>query len=336
MRPGEAYPFMRWCPDCGAVQPGATNCYACGALYQGAGPLGFEDLYAAYADPLGRFVRRLAAERGLPESLVDAEGVVHDTFVVLLSGSGQPIRSPAAWLFAVARNQLSKAAAAQRRIAPGDPADHLHHGGAAWTTLTTPPADAEDIRAAREVMHAIAKLPSHQKIATYLHQVQGWSLAETGAYLDCAATTAGVHSSRGTARVRSDLSGPFGLQVGDGNYITFNYGGYSPGTYGDHPPWPLLPGPPVPWRRTRRRTALMAAVGLVGLLLATAAAHALGMSWWLAAVTAAAAGVASLSAVAVVRWWLREKPAARRRQPQHHRRLKADRALNPPDRPRRP
>ena len=196
---------MKWCVDCGAVQSGARSCQACGGGYR-FGPLGFKDLYEAYADPLRRFVRRLAADRGLPESLVDTDGVVHDTFVVLLSGSGQPIRNPAAWLFTVARHQVSKAAAAQRRIAPGDPADHVHDGATAWATLAAPPADAEDIRAAREVMHAIAGLPDHQRIATYLGQVQGWSLAEIGTYLDCAASTAGVHISRGTTKVRSSVS----------------------------------------------------------------------------------------------------------------------------------
>ncbi|TDC60216.1 sigma-70 family RNA polymerase sigma factor [Micromonospora sp. KC207] len=102
--------LMRWCLDCGAIQSKADNCQACGGWYE-TGPLFFEDLYDAYARPLRRFVRRLAADRGIPESLVDTEGVVHDTFVILLSGSSQPIRNPGAWLFTVARNRLSKAAA---------------------------------------------------------------------------------------------------------------------------------------------------------------------------------------------------------------------------------
>jgi DNA-directed RNA polymerase specialized sigma24 family protein len=147
-------------------------CRACGALYHGSGPLGFEGLYAAYAGPLRRFARRLAAERGLPESLVDTEGVVHDTFAVLLSGAGQPIRNPAAWLFTVARNQVSKAVAAQRHIAPGDPADHPNDTEPARAIFLVP-ADPEDVRAAREVMHAIAGLPGHQRIATYLRLVEG-------------------------------------------------------------------------------------------------------------------------------------------------------------------
>jgi hypothetical protein len=39
---------------------------------------------------------------------VDTDGVVRDTFVALLSASGQPVRNPGAWLFTVARNQVSK------------------------------------------------------------------------------------------------------------------------------------------------------------------------------------------------------------------------------------
>jgi hypothetical protein len=42
------------------------------------------------------------------QSLVDTDGVVRDTFVALLSASGQPVRNPGAWLFTVARNQVSK------------------------------------------------------------------------------------------------------------------------------------------------------------------------------------------------------------------------------------
>jgi DNA-directed RNA polymerase specialized sigma24 family protein len=79
--------------DCGAVQSGALSWQACGGGYQ-FDPLDFRALYKAYAGPLRRFVRRLAADRVFPESLVDTDGIVHDTFVVLLSGSGQPIRNP--------------------------------------------------------------------------------------------------------------------------------------------------------------------------------------------------------------------------------------------------
>jgi RNA polymerase sigma factor (sigma-70 family) len=268
---------MEWCPGCGAVQWEPGTCEACHGTYL-SGQLDFLDLYEAYATPLQRFVRRLADDRGLPESALDTEGVVHDTFVVLLSGSGQPIRNPAAWLFTVARNQVSKAAAAQRRIVSGDAADHMHYGRMTygrpvWATIESPLADAEDIRAAREVMHAIAGLPSHQRIATYLRQVEGWSLAEIGEYLDCAAATAGVHIHRGTTKVR-DLVAP-----------AIN-----------RPPYPMAPPP-------RRRSSAALAPALVGALAFLAAGLALGLGapWWLAAVLVAAAAILAIAVVGVRR-----------------------------------
>lgn len=54
---------------------------ACGGWYE-SGWLFFEVLYEAYAGPLRRFVRRLAANRGIAESLVDTDRIVHDTFVI--------------------------------------------------------------------------------------------------------------------------------------------------------------------------------------------------------------------------------------------------------------
>jgi RNA polymerase sigma factor (sigma-70 family) len=304
---------MKWCVECGALQSGSDSCQVCGSGYERFAPLGFEDLYKAYARPLRRFVRRLAADRGIPESLADTDGVVHGTFVVLLSGSGEPIRNPAAWLFTVARNQLSKAAAAQRRITPGDPADHLD-GGAVWATIASPPADAEDIRAAREVMHEIAGLPGHQRIATYLRQVQGWSLAEIGAYLNCAASTAGVHITRGTARVRSS---------------TFD--------------GVLCSRVELPEEREARRVssrigrlvARAAAAVFAAVVTAAVIAHSARLPRWVAAAMAAALS-ALLIWPAVIGW--RRDPAvvAWRHQRRFNRWLRTGQALDPPGGTRQP
>ena len=279
---------MHWCRDCGAVQRGERGCLACEGRYQRE-PLGFKDLYNAYSDPLRRFVRRLTADRGLPESLADTEGIVHDTFMILAYGySAGPIRNPSAWLFTVARNQVSKAAAAQSRIAPGDPADHWHTRAAMWLSVITKVPDAEDVRAAREVMHAIAGLPDHQRIATYLRQVEGWSLAEIGEYLNCAPATAGVHISRGTGKVRSSL-------------------------YGDHDEaggvraFRLSSGREYPVLRLRHYVSTILRRGALPFLVALAAtgvlliARALGVPWWLAVVIAAAAGGTLAIAVVFIR-----------------------------------
>jgi RNA polymerase sigma factor (sigma-70 family) len=304
---------VKWCVACGAVLPDGAFCEVCGGRLSGLSDYG--ELYKAYAGPLRRFVRRLAADRGLPESLVDTEGVVHDTFVILLAGAGEPIRNPAAWLFTVARHQVSKAAVAQRRIAPGDPAEHLDDAGAAWATLASPPADAEDVRAAREVMRAIAGLPDHQRIATYLRQVEGWSLAEIGAYLDCATSTAGVHSSRGTSRIRVTVGASGNRVIVAGGDIRNSVKKKDLGLA------PLLV------------TAGAMVAGAIGVVVfgGFAVARALGIPLWLPAVVLAAAAVSLWAA-----WWLWAKASARRRQRRLNRGPGAGQVPGPPGGTRRP
>jgi RNA polymerase sigma factor (sigma-70 family) len=279
--PERARHLVRWCLDCGAVQAGAgSDCQACGSWYE-AGCLYFEELYKSYVGPLQRFVRRLAADWEIPESQADTDGIVQETFEVLLSGSGQPIRNPGAWLFTVARNKLRRLAAAQAQAASGDSAGYVDTSTAAWTSLA-PAASTEDIRVAREIVQEIAGLPGHQKIATYLRQVQGWSLAEIGAYLNCAASTAGVHISRGTGKVRSSL---FPERTA---YCRSPRGH----VYGKTVAYRVYPG----WMDW---TLLVATAA--GMPLAAAVAHRLGMPWWQAAVAfVVTAVVVPLVAVAAV------------------------------------
>ena len=169
----------------------------CGAACEA----GMDALYREYSAPLLRFVHRCGAERGLPESQLDAEGVVHETFEQMLRYPG-PISHPPAWLYAVARRRVARIHHGQRRHAPHDPAHLIGEASAdvRWTSLAAR-APAEDVMTARAVMNAIADLPDHQRTATYLRQVEGWSLSEIGDYLSCASATAGVHVHRGTRAV---------------------------------------------------------------------------------------------------------------------------------------
>ncbi len=157
-------------------------------------------LYRAYAKPLRGYVGRVAASRGLSESLVDTEGVVHEAFVAML-GTRTTIEDPPAWLFTVARRLISKIAAQHKNRAEGEPQDLLHTNVTQWTSLTVQ-ASTEDVAEAREVLARIAELPDRQKIAVYLRNVQGWSAAELSDYLKCAPATANVHSHRGRQRIR--------------------------------------------------------------------------------------------------------------------------------------
>jgi RNA polymerase sigma factor (sigma-70 family) len=161
-------------------------------------------LYRAHAPQLLRFVRRLAALQGLAEAQLDTEGVVHEAFALMLRYQGT-IANPPGWLCTVARRLVGRAHARQQRIADGDAGSLIDNGDARWTSLA-PRASTEDVLAARAVMQAIAELSDRQQVATYLSIVEGWSRTEIGAYLDCAAATAGVHAHRGTRRIRDRLA----------------------------------------------------------------------------------------------------------------------------------
>ena len=147
---------------------------------------------------------------------MDVEGAVNETFLRLI-GSRRPIQDPTAWLFVVTHNQVRKAARLQGKVADGDPAGHIEGGRVGWTSLV-PRASSEDLRSTWAAMRVIAELPDQQKIATYLSRVQEWTLAEIGEYLECAASTAGVHVHRGTKQLRRELAPRYShepMQIGD-------------------------------------------------------------------------------------------------------------------------
>lgn len=66
-----------------------------------------DELYRKYADPLRQFVRCVAVNWGMSESLVDTEGVVHEPFAAMFSSRGI-IENPPAWLFTVASRLVGK------------------------------------------------------------------------------------------------------------------------------------------------------------------------------------------------------------------------------------
>ena len=55
------------------------------------------------------------------------------------------------------------------------------------------------------MIDAIHRLPRHQRIATYLQKVEGWSADEIAALLGTSVSTAYVHVSRGTRAVRAQM-----------------------------------------------------------------------------------------------------------------------------------
>jgi RNA polymerase sigma-70 factor, ECF subfamily len=163
-----------------------------------------QSLYADYADPLRRYVSRVAAGCGLPESLVDTEGIVHETFVALL-GSRGVVENPPAWLFTVARRLvIGRARALLNRWADGDPRELLDASSTRWSSVARQ-ASTEDICEARRVMAGLTGLTDNQRVAVFLRHVLGWSTAEIGEYLACAPATVSVHVHRGRSRLRETL-----------------------------------------------------------------------------------------------------------------------------------
>lgn len=160
----------------------------------------FETVYTEHREPLLRFVRRLMDAGGLSEAQVDAEGVVHNAFAAALA-RWATIENPPAWLFTVARNMLNRESGPARRSTATREVDVDAAGPARWSSVAPRPT-VEDVFHAREVVAAIADLPGKQRVATYLHHVEGWSGPEIAALMDCAHDTVYAHTYRGRAQVR--------------------------------------------------------------------------------------------------------------------------------------
>jgi RNA polymerase sigma factor (sigma-70 family) len=274
-----------WCAHCSVLydphhllNPSQERCPECGAA---ASAWNVEALYRAHAPRLLRYVQRLIRDWGLSDALVDAEGVVNEVFtemIQLIGISYSKIRNPTAWLFVVARRQVSRAIHQGRRIADGDPLDHVVIGASVrWSSLAPRPS-ANDLRGTLIALDALADLPDRQKVAFYLRKIEGWTLEEIGEYLDCAASTAGVHVHRGTDRIRKLLA--------DSWEPTEAFVVQGPVLHGDIQ---IIEGRPA-----LRRGLVPAALALVGLI-----AGALGIAPWLR-VSLWLAGALGLVAVLVV------------------------------------
>jgi len=105
----------------------------------------------------------------------------------------------------VARRHAARTVRRHRWIAEHDREGHAVDHRSVQRSTAARRASANDIRGARIVLRAIAELPDRQKVATYLQTIQGWTLQEIAEYLECSASTAGVHVHRGKVRVLDRL-----------------------------------------------------------------------------------------------------------------------------------
>ena len=97
---------MRWpCPDCGAVMFTGVDAW-----------------YRAYAPRLRRLVGGFAADRGVPQSALDREDVVHEVFELLQPRLRRSdVDQNAGWLCRVAERYVARAHGELRRpAATGD------------------------------------------------------------------------------------------------------------------------------------------------------------------------------------------------------------------------
>lgn len=176
------------CADCGAV------------LFTGV-----DAWYRSYAPRLRRLVGRFATDRGVPQSALDPEDVVHEVFELLqtrLSG----VHQPAAWLRRVAERHVARAHGELRHAAGSDLEEQLAGALAEryWSSLARS-ADLDTIVEYRAVLTAIAALPDRQRAAVYLQRIEGMSHREIAERLGIAVATVGVHAHRGIRSVREML-----------------------------------------------------------------------------------------------------------------------------------
>jgi len=165
-------------------------------------------LYRDHREPLRRYVRHMAMNWGMSEALVDAEGIVNDTFVAMLTNS-TTIENRPAWLRKVARNKVCAIAKQRQRQLRADlmaPEDALDTDVVQWTSLAPHVCTEDIIDARQELAEGIAELSGQQQTALYLRHAQGWSTAEIGDYLGCAPGTVSTHISRGKERLRNALA----------------------------------------------------------------------------------------------------------------------------------
>ncbi|MEU1209095.1 RNA polymerase sigma factor [Nocardia sp. NPDC005825] len=160
----------------------------------------FGEFYTRYRGRVLRFVRKIAHTNDLAESRLDAEGVVQEAFEQAWR-TWDKIEHPERWIFRVAARIVQKLARAewaeQQRLRQRCPL-RLN-----FSVADTDPVHTSVV--AKQAMNRILTLPTNQRIATYLHHVEGWKGSEIAALLEISPGTVASHIHRGTARTKDAL-----------------------------------------------------------------------------------------------------------------------------------
>ena len=165
------------------------------AAYQSGDMTAFEQLYAALAPPLTRFLRAQARDR--------AEDLLQETFLQLhrARASYEPGRPVRPWAFAIARNVvlMSRRSWARRSrnevLAEGEFPEIPVFG------------DEEGVADRQAMTRALRGIGTLRRDALILHHLVGLTFEEVGAVLGCSTGAAKVRAHR----AMSDLRRHFGL-----------------------------------------------------------------------------------------------------------------------------
>lgn len=156
----------------------------------------FNQFYRAYRWRLLGFVQKIARADGLPESRLDAEGVVQDTFIAAFK-TWTTIEHPERWVYTVAARKVRRHA---RQEWFQDRELQLRLQAECSKVSDSDPAHTHAV--VGSIVDRIMALPTNQRIATYLSTVEEWTGPEIATVLGIAPATAYVHVSRGIKAVQ--------------------------------------------------------------------------------------------------------------------------------------
>ncbi|MEU7823043.1 RNA polymerase sigma factor [Catellatospora sp. NPDC049133] len=183
----------------------------------------FEAFRAEHHDKLLGYLTRLAA--GFTQAELDPENVAQVVWAraALRWPTVQALDNPIGWVYRVGGNIVRRAYV--RRKARRE-ATTLHPGwtstgqrarpvadqalGAIDGAIDDPIDDLLDELEPGPAMAALQDLPGHQRAATYLAEVEGWSAREIAGAVGCPESAVYTHTARGRAKLRHAASSALG------------------------------------------------------------------------------------------------------------------------------
>lgn len=163
-----------------------------------------EEAFRAYGGRLRRFVLKRAREFDLPESALNVDDIVQETFVRVME-KWDTVKQPERYLYTVARRLVVEIAKETGRCVAAD-VDTLDEAtGEGWSSLPRQ-ATVENQVIARLVIQDVQALPGKQAAATLLRHMASLTSREIGHRIDCSSAAARVHVFRGTSKVREHWS----------------------------------------------------------------------------------------------------------------------------------